>query len=78
MSSMVMDVYRSVVPKPPDSVYILEKQLDSDKYEPLSLLGVFDELETALHALDLTSKYKSHSMRKATHCLSPESRRTLS
>ena len=63
-NTMVMDVYTSVMPKPLGSIYILEKFLDSDKYEPRTLLGIFDELETALHSLDLTYKYRSSNMKK--------------
>ncbi len=61
---MDVDVYQSIVPKPFGCTYILEKFIIDDKYEPVVLLGDFDELETALHALDLTSKYRSAEMKK--------------
>lgn len=73
--AMVMDVYRSLVPKPSGAIYVLEKIVElpfepknlytSEELEPVVvLLGIFDELETALHALDLTSKYRARDMKE--------------
>lgn len=60
---MVMDVYQGLAPKSIGCIYILEKIMWSDENAPQSLLGIFDELETALHALDLTYKYRSNDMK---------------
>ena len=61
---MVMDVYQSILPKPPGVTYILEEIITVlDDFSESRLLGVFDELETALHALDLYSKYRSLKMK---------------
>lgn len=57
---MVMDMYNSIVPKHEDPIYVLEKCMKtSDK--PVSL-GVFDHLESALHALDFVSRFYARDL----------------
>lgn len=53
-----MDYYQSVHPKQNDSVYVLHKC----KQDTESLMGIFDLLETALHALDMVSRFKALDM----------------
>lgn len=63
---MVMDVYTALAPKHPDTLYTLEEityPSEADSGQFITLLGVFDLLETALHALDVVSKYRSSTMK---------------
>ena len=53
-----MEYYQSIHPKQEDSVYVLYKY----RQEVQSLLGIFDLLETALHALDVVTKFKALDM----------------
>ena len=55
-----MDCYTTLYSKPSDTLYILELCIDENRYT----LGYFDLLETALHSLDLYSKYKSEKCKK--------------
>lgn len=53
---MVIDCYTTEYSKQADTMYILDDEINT--------LGYFDLLETALHALDLYSKYKSQNLKK--------------
>src|SRR3569833_2941329 len=59
---MVMDVYMAVFPKPKHPIFRLEKW-NEESSDPPTILGVFDELETALHALDVVSKFRANHMK---------------
>lgn len=61
---MVMDLFHGVVPKFSDSIYVLDKVVDSEGgYRLTTTLGIFDLLETALHALDVVSKFRADGMK---------------
>jgi hypothetical protein len=54
-----MDLYQCIVPKPADTIYTLDSWTG-----PCTNLGVFDELETALHALDVVSKFRANDLKR--------------
>lgn len=58
---MVMGNYQTIVPIPDDCVYTIKEFTGA----LISVLGVFDTLELALHALDIHSKYRSSHMKMA-------------
>jgi hypothetical protein len=55
-----MDLYQTITPKQKDSLYVLEKRIA--KCDCPINLGVFEELETALHALDFCFKFRGHDL----------------
>ena len=62
---MVLDFYRGVHQLPSsNSIYILEKHkvIEQAERDQVTILGVFDFLETALHALDVAIKFRAHDM----------------
>lgn len=58
---MVMDLYSYEIPIHEDPIYTLEKWTETS--ERPTNLGIFDQLETALHALDFVSKFNAGDLK---------------
>ena len=57
---MVMNLYQGIYPKyPSNNIYTLSKHVCDEDI----VLGIFDELETVLHALDVVSKFRANDLK---------------